>query len=1070
MNKNAGFTIVCWLAAWLVFAATVFPTTVAVASEAAEEGGDFVVQVWDTDSGLPHSTVTSLAQTPDGYLWVGTLHGGLARFDGTRFMNFDPGNTPELKSIEIHKLLVDPLGTLWIANVEGGLISERGGQFHFEYWNNDTPRAWVEEILASGPGRMDFSSRLGMIFRRTENAGQAHWQAFTPPNAMASPTPCELADGVIWYRLNNGQLAQLRGTQATPLASPPGAAPTVVNALLKDGLGRLWIGTDNGLSIWDGTNFVNQTPVNTDDAAVRSLLRCPDGGLWVTTPHHLRKFLNGAWTCSLELAPANDDARNLEGFTPQFSDSHGGVWLWHDQKKLLYVAGDGKISRVGDAGGKLVGSVQCWLEDHEGNLWLGFNEGGLARLRPRIFHVVWPATGADSKAVRSVCEDERGALWFGSGRRQVWRWADGTFTNFIPAGGPSFEDMKVSPAGAGGLWVGSVQNGLLRLADGKFTRPFDSRKIGTVVRCLFRDHRGQLWLGSEFGLFCYDETNGLKTFTRADGFTPAYVLSLAEDRQGDLWCGTALGELRRLHAGQFTSYRPPDSLTDEATLRSAASADPLVEHNRGALSGGERFWALHFDAAGTLWIGSLGGGLLRFQDGKFTRFTTREDLPSEHVNQILEDDQDQLWLGTRAGVVRVSRSELNAFAEGGQQLPNFVTYDKADGLPALECSGGSQPACWRGHDGRLWFTTVRGAVWVDPAVLRVNRLPPPVHIEQMRVDGKSILPKESAAPPGPGIRIGAGQHYFEFQFCALSFTSPDRVKFQWRLDGLEKGWVDGGDRRQATYSYLPPGRYQFNVTACNNDGVWNETPATLEFTVLPYIWQRWWFQAALALLVVALGVTVYAVRVSRLRGLERLRLRIARDLHDEVGANLGSISLLAQMMEQTPSSADASQVRGLAVQTIDTLRDIIWFIDTKHDKLSDLVQRLEETARVMLAAVQYRFEQSGDFNSANLSLAFRRNVPPLFKETLHNVVKHARARHVAIWVRRDHEQFYFRVTDDGAGFDPLKKTSGNGLRNLRKRAAEIGGTVEIQSSPGGGTTITFTAPITQTRDWFKSNR
>jgi Y_Y_Y domain/Histidine kinase/Histidine kinase-, DNA gyrase B-, and HSP90-like ATPase len=416
----------------------------------------------------------------------------------------------------------------------------------------------------------------------------------------------------------------------------------------------------------------------------------------------------------------------------------------------------------------------------------------------------------------------------------------------------------------------------------------------------------------------------------------------------------------------------------------------------------------------------------------------------------------------------VNRRELNAYADGGKVLPNFITYGKSDGLPALECSGGSQPACWRAHDGHLWFTTVRGAVWVDPASARVNRLPPPVHIEVVRVDGESMSFSRTNDGPLQKIRVPAGQHYFEFQFCALSFTAPDRVKFQWRLAGLENDWVDGGDHHSASYSYIPPGSYRFEVKACNNDGVWNDTPATLELTVLPYFWQQWWFKISVALAFISILVVIYSVRVARLRALERLRLRIARDLHDEVGANLGSISLLAQMMEQTPSSADATQVRGIAVQTIDTLRDIIWFIDPKHDKLSDLVQRLEETARLMLATIKYRFEQSGDFNSADLSLAFRRNVPPLFKEALHNILKHSHATEVQIQVWRAGENFYFCIRDNGIGFDPARKNSGNGLRNLRKRAAEIGGSVEIQSTPGAGATINLQAPITQTRDWFKA--
>ena len=1061
-----------WISSILFCLAVILTAFGSYAAERSETGDDFVMQVWDTDSGLPHSMVTSIAQTPDGYLWVGTLHGGLARFDGTRFVNFHPGNTPELKSIEIHKLLVDGQGTLWIGNVEGGLISHRDEKFRFEYWNNDTPRSWVEGILASRSERIDFSTHPGIIFRATATAGTNQWETITPTNAHPTAMTCEDAEGVIWYRTRAGQLAQLRGSNATAFAVPPGLLPTVVNVLLKDMSGRICIGTQNGLAVWNGTNFTDLTPTNhDDDVAVRQIMPSADGGFWVLTSRHLRKYLDGVWTVSLNVNAAKDSQNfpsdELSDCTPLFTDSQNGLWFGRDQKGLARVTREGCVSWVKDADSKIVGGIQCSFEDREGNIWLGLNEGGLVRLRPRIFHPVWPRENVDSKSARSVCEDEKGVMWFGSGGRQVVRWQDGDFAEFTAPATHFYEEVKVLPDGAGGIWSGSVQNGLVHLENGDFTRPFDEKKIGTVVRCMLRNRQGRLWIGSEFGLFCWN-TNGLKTFTAQDGFQPAYILSLAEDKNGDLWCGTALGGLRWLHDGKFTAFRPADSLTDEATLRAANMADPMGERNRGALSGGERFWALHFDEDGVLWIGTLGGGLLRFKDGQFKRFTTHDDLPSEHISQILEDDFNQLWLGTRAGVVRVSRRELNAFADGGNELPNFVAYGKSDGLPALECSGGSQPSCWQGRDGRLWFTTVRGAVWVDPATLRVNRLPPPVHIEDVRVDGDSVFEKNAIPHPANQVRIAAGRHYVEFKFCALSFNSPDKVKFKWRLPGLEKDWVDGGDRRSASYSFLPPGSYRFEVKACNNDGVWNDNPTALELTVLPYFWQLWWFKAGVALLVVGLGVLIYSVRVARLRALERMRLRIARDLHDEVGANLGSISLIAQMMEQTPSSSDATQVRGIAVQTIDTLRDIIWFIDPKHDKLSDLVLRLEETARMMLATVKYKFSQQGDFRSADLSLAFRRNVPPLFKETLHNILKHSHATEVNILVCREVDQFQFRIQDNGIGFDPSQKNSGNGLRNLRKRAMEIHGAVVVESAPGSGTVVTFTAPITQTRDWFKS--
>jgi signal transduction histidine kinase/ligand-binding sensor domain-containing protein len=1065
------FSTVCrfagsWLAAFLVCHAAAVPLS---------PPEDDVVRVWDTDSGLPDSTVTSLAQTPDGYIWVGTRHGGLARFDGARFVNFDPENTPELKSIEVVKLLVDAAGTLWIGNVEGGLVACRDGHFRFEYLNNDTPRSWLEQILSDRPGLLEFSSRSGLVFRRTEGLVTNRWKAVAPPNASLEPMFHEDATGVIWYCTSDGLLAQLRGTHTVTLANPPGLRGRSINVMVTDAADRIWVGTDKELAYWDGKTFVNMTPTNGEaEVDVRQMIPCKEGGFWVLTSGHLRKCLARTWTVEPTFwTRGNREEEMVSKYfgasTGFFVDSRDGLWFWHGRKGIGHIYSDGQVAWVQDAKDKVSGAVLCWLEDHEGNIWVGLADGGLAKLRPRIFHVVSPDGGLDSKLACSVCEDEKGAIWFGTGGKQVWRWQDEKFTLFAPPVSNIFEETKVLPAGDGRLWVGSTQNGLMELKDGVFDRPFSENNIGTVVRCLYRDHHGALWIGCEFGLFRWDK-GALKTFTIGDGFTPAYVLSITEDKTGDIWVGTALGELRRLHAGKFESFRPEDSRTDESALKAAAAADPFGARSRGALSGGERFWSLYFDNDDTLWIGTLGGGLLRFKDGRFTRFTVRQDLPSEHVSQILEDDRSQLWLGTRVGIVRVSKRELNEFADGGNRVPTFVTYGTFDGLPALQCSGGSQPNCWRGRDGRLWFTTVKGAVWVDPSALRLNRLPPPVRIEEVWVDGENIAKKTAPSRPAaavpPQMRIAAGRHYFEFKFSALSFTSPDKVKFKWRLKGMEEDWVDGGDRHAVSYGFIPPGDYQFQVQACNNDGAWNETGAVVKLTVLPYFWQQWWFKVAGGLFLAAILLALYSVRVSRLRELERLRLRIARDLHDEVGANLGSISLLAQLMEQSPSSADAVQMRGIAVQTIDVLRDIIWFIDPTHDKLSDLVARLQETSRLMLQTMSFKFDQDGDFQSVDLPLAFRRNVLPLFKESLHNLLKHSHSTTAEILVRRHQQEFQFRIQDHGVGFDPAQKVSGNGIKNMRRRAAEIGGQIEIESRVGGGTTVTLTAPIAQTRDWW----
>ena len=1052
---------------------TVMPASV---SSALSSDDDYVVDVWDVDRGLPHSSVTSIAQTPDGYLWVGTLHGGLARFDGVRFVTFHPGNTPELPSIEIQRLAVDPAGTLWIGVVEGALLSRRNGRFQFEREDTQTPNSWLGEIVASRTNEIIFSSLFGWVYRGDRVDGTNRWRTFKPPGAFQGTVLCEDREGVIWYNRANFRLGRIRGEKAELLDTWPGLANQRIGAVAKDRDGNIWVGTQQELAMWNGRAFVNRTPTNAEPSViVQQIVAAPDGGLWIQVNNQIRKFQkgqfqNGQWTCAADFAAIQLPAQSRPTIRP---DSQGGAWLIKSGAGLWHINATGDVAQIGIAQGLPSNLLECWFEDREGNVWVGLSGGGLACVRKRVFHSLWPGEGSRNRAARSVSEDRSGNLWFGTSGDKVLRWADGKFSEWSPppTNVPSL-DITVCPDAEDRLWVGTVQNGVWILETNVMRRAFPSAAVGTVARALYKDRAGRMWIGNEFGLFCW-ENGRLKKFTAADGFASAYILSITEDNAGTLWLGTAVGELRSYRDGKFTSFWPSDVHHPNAEVETGSTNDVP----RGTLSGGERFWAIYPDRDGVLWIGTLGGGLLRFKNGQFTRYNTHHGLPNEHDSKIIEDRQGQLWLGTRGGIARVKREVLKQFARGEIESVPFITYGKSDGLPSIECSGGYQPGCWAGADGRLWFTTVKGAAWINPQQVPFNPLPPPVLLEELRVDNELIyepnpgpqLTRATARPlrvratpgdsKGATLQIPAGQHYFQFKFTALSLVSPDKVRFKWRLLGADRDWVDGGTDRSAGYPLLPAGDYEFEVQASNNDGVWTKESARLKFSVLPYFWQTWWFKAVIALAVAGVLFLIYSIRIARLHALERLRLRIARDLHDDVGSNLGSISLLAQVMEKTPNAEDAHHVRSIVAQTVDTLRDIVWFIDPTHERLSDLVARMAETAKTMLVTIPFTFKQTGDFRSASLPLDFRRNVMPIFKEVLHNAIKHAEASQIAIEVFRTKDVFEFTVQDNGRGFDLSHRQSGNGLKNIRRRAAEMKADLNISSDQAQGTKVKLTARI-----------
>ena len=1058
---------------WVWFFLPLFAWSV-VRAEVVSPPDDYVVQVWDTDSGLPHSTVTGVAQTPDGYIWIGTRLGGLSRFDGSRFVNFHPSNTPELRSIEIHKLLVDDNGTLWIGVVDGSLDSYRNRKFCFEFEDADTPASWLNGVVSSSGNPVILSSFFGRLFSRTPINGTNKWDTFQTPDFGGDP--CQDRDGAIWYRTSEGHLGKIIGKTVVRLDNPPGLRSPNVNRLLKDNSGRLWVGTDKEIAVWDGKLFVDMNPTNGEpDFAVRDLAFCPDGSLWVRMDNRLRRCVNLKWLA--EAKPWDGQFPPSMRSLQMFGDNRNGVWVIHYGQGLWHVDGGGHVLRVGEQQGLPTGFVECWCEDREGNFWVGMRDSGLACIRPRIFHVVAPAEGWGNTSMRSICEDADGAMWFGVTGPTVFRWFDGGFAGLTPPSEPlPSSETSVLPDGPGRLWVGTVQNGLWLLANGVFKRPFSSGSIDTVLRCQCRDHTGALWIGSEFGLSRWDK-GVLKCFAPTDGFSSAYVLSIIEDQTGDIWIGTSAGELRRWHLGKFESFQAPNPSMDKNISHGSMKANQTPP--RGYSFGQECFWALHVDDEGVLWIGTTGDGLLHFKDGYFTRFTTRDGLPNGYVSQILEDDRGQLWLGTRAGIVRVVKRELTNFANDSNGPINFITYGRSDGLPTTECSGGIQPACWRSRDGRLWFSTAKGPVWVDPSALHFNHRPPPVQFEEVLVDGNRISDETNSSarldvPVPDKIRIPPGRHYFEFKFTALSFTAPDRVKFQWRLKGLEADWVDGGNRRTVSYSFLQAGNYQFEVRACNNDGIWGQTDTSVALTVLPFFWETWWFAIVMTLvLVVGTALSVALVlrarhrrrlaRLEVLRATELERSRIARDLHDELGSGLTEVTMLTAPFPGANFSIDKlhnqlQRVGERAHAMVDALDEIVWAVDPRKDNLPAL-------ARYFVGYVEGYLKESNiacmvrlpvTFPPVPVSAEVRHQLFLAMREAVTNAVRHAQPSQIGFAMELDeNRQLKISITDNGCGFDPVTVAAGNGLANLRFRLDSLVGHCEIITKPGTGTTVTL---------------
>jgi ligand-binding sensor domain-containing protein/signal transduction histidine kinase len=1054
----------------------------AVATAAAAPARDYVIDVWGTERGLPTSFVNAVAQTPDGYLWIGTQN-GLLRFDGLRFVAFDPDNTPALAHARVEHLFVDDGGTLWANTYDGSLTSVRRGTFQLE-WRSTGPVDFEAFLASSRGGSPTFViDRGAVIRRRPQPRADGAWDVYRPPSG-ALPLFAEDAAGALWIRSVDDRLWKLRDGRFEAV-SMAGLIGRHVQCLARDAAGRIWVGTDAEIAVFDGGRFQTMTPHNGEARLDVSILRFTrDGGLWVVANGRARKARDRTWIWT------DDAGRGLTGpfrVSVNFlEDRRGGVWLTHFGKGVLHVRPDGRARRLTGADGLPGTRIRSVLEDREGNVWLAIERAGLVRVRDAWFKTL-SADGLRDIAVASVAADRDGAMWIGSMGDGLQRYRDGRLDRFpVPDASAGGFVFSVVPDINGRLWLSADREDLFYF-DGQRIRPSPVHVHG--VKTLLADRDGGLWVGTKTGVARIADGR-LHVFGEADGFERRDVRALALGPDGAVWIGSGDGTIYRHRDGRLTRFRPPDAHASHAV------------------------WALYIDRDGAVWAGTFRGGLLRLRDGRFDRFTTGRGLPSNIICQILEDQSRQLWVGSHHGIFRVSKASLDAPAPGPLDV---VGYSRSDGLPALECTGNYQPAAAAGRDGRLWFATPKGLVSVDPRDAGVARQPPDVILEELLLDQHSVAfatsqtlqpgaepaagpgaepaagpaagPRaEARAKPGAGpaaaLQIPPGPHRLEFRYTGLSFATPEQVRFRYRVEGLDPEWIDAGAQRAAHYSYVPPGSYRFRVAASHGDGRWSAREASLAFVVLPRLYETRPFQATAGLAaLLAVAGTVRFVSTRRLRrrverlelqrAVERDRDRIARDIHDDLGAGLTQITLLSEIARRESPDQVAGhlgQISDTARELTRTMDEIVWAVNPRHDSLDGLVTYISQFAQeyLTLAGVQCRLDVPAHLPPHPLGADVRHNLFLAVKEVLHNIVKHAHAR--IVWLRLVDRPTGFGLTieDDGQGFTPGadapagqtdRAAPGRGLGNLHERLAAIGGTCTIASEPGRGTHVTFEVPL-----------
>jgi ligand-binding sensor domain-containing protein/signal transduction histidine kinase len=986
--------------------------------------------VWQTENGLPQNTVHTILQTRDGYLWLATEE-GLARFDGIRFKVFDTRNTEQIRSKSVRELFEDREGSLWIGTT-GGLTRLRDSRFTAYTTKDGLTSDSVESIYQDREGSLWIGTPDGLNRFR-----DGKFTAFTTEDGLPSPGVSAIhqdGGGTLWIGTRGG-LAQMKDGRFTAYTSSHGLPGDNVRAIYEDRSGALWISTLAGLArLKDGRFTAYTVKDGLSNERVWSISEDRRGNIWVGTDGGLNLFSEGRF---IAYTTANGLSDNTVW---SISEDRRGV-LWIGTPGGLNRFQDGRFTSYTTKEGLSDNVVLAVCEDREGSLWIGTEAGGLNRLKEGKFVTYTTADGLSSDLAWTICESRDGSLWIGTQSGGLNRFKDGEFSSYTTRDRlPSNIARALCEDREGNLWIGTPA-GLARMKDGRLvTYTVEDGLSSNAVSAIEEGRDGSLWIGTLGGLNRL-KGGSFQVYTTRDGLSDDGVLSLRADRRGNLWIGTRGGVLNRFKDGRFTSYTIKD-----------ASADDSIR-------------AIYEDRDGAIWIGARRSGLHRLKDERFTSFSTREGLFDDCVFQILEDSRGNLWMSSPRGVFRASRKELEDFAEGKTSRIASISYDTADGMESRECNGG-QPAGWRTRDGKMWFPTARGVAVIDAENLSVNSLAPPVVIEEIIVDHVTIA-------PGEMIELSPGNDRYEFHYAGLSLIAPEKVKYRYRLEGLEDDWIDAGSQRVAHYTRIPPGRYTFRVMAGNNDGVWNDTPASFELYLKPYFYQTWWFYM-LGVAAVALAVLgFFGLRVRRMRAqfsaVLAERNRMAREIHDTLAQGFVGIGLqlkaVERALERDPRSAmpHLELARSMVRHSLAEARRTVWNLRSHALETSDLVTVLRDTARQMTEGTGVRAEVRWEGEARPLSGDIENNILRLCQEALTNAMKHAQAKEIVIELGFDADCVRLRVRDDGRGFDTAASPSARdghfGLTGMRERVEQMKGRFSVYSRPDEGTRIEAAIPV-----------
>jgi ligand-binding sensor domain-containing protein len=974
--------------------------------------------------GLRNGIIHCMKQDSSGNLWFGTGGGGACRYDGKYFTHYT--EKEGLSNPIVTDILQDKSGTFWFSTWGGG-VNRYDGKYmtHFT-----TKEGLSDDIVLT-----IFQDKQGNIWFGTMNGGVNKYdgKSFTHYTGTEGLVNYPITDILqdrndnLWFASFGGGADRFDGKSFAHFTEKEGLGNNTIRFIYQDNTGNIWFGTNSGVSCYDGKSFTNLTEKEgMSNSRIYSIIQDKRNNFWFGT----------------KIGGTAYDGNSFMDFTEKEGLNNNSYEIFQDRSS---------------------------------NIWFGGEGSGISRWDGNIFTHFTKNEGLSDSRVISILQDKSGILWFGT-------------------------------------WGGGVNR-----YDGKSFMHYTQKEglSNTMITCITQVKNGDIWFGSLEGAICYNGTSFLH-FTKEQGLTCDFIEKIFEDSNGNIWFVMNCDGICRYDGKYFTHYNDKQGLSNNGVIEGLQDKNGNLWLAPGQ-TGVNRFdgksftrfsekeglsdnWvdALFEDKDGILWFGTRGGGVNRYDGKSFMIFTEKEGLCSNDINSIVQDKSGNLWFGSPSGISMLPADYVLKLAKPFNNLSTnqpvlFKNFSYEDGFSGIGCFS---RALYADNQGVIWIGATDRLTAYHPEGDEPDTIPPNTQLTRIQLFNENIpwldleKKRDTSFLLGNGVRfhnfrfdsisywyylpvnlsLAYDNNYLTFNFIGITLKRSKKVKYQYKIDGLDANWSTMTSRTEATYGNIPNGTYTFKVKAMNSEGYWSKE-FNYTFTIRPPWWKTWWANSGYALLfIAAIWLAIYSIieyQRKKIRLIINERNRIARELHDDIGAELTRITMLSQSLQKNTDLAEGIREKHRKIsetgkKVLGSIGEIIWTMNPRKDNLDSLAAYIRRfvTEYLEMNGIDINIDFPDEIPANAVSDDYRRNIFLVIKEAINNITKHSKATSVRLSLNIKEKLAEFEISDNGTGFSVNEKQDwGNGLRNMSQRMKDIGGNFQIRSDKDQGTLIRLTFPV-----------